>query len=192
MQNIFPILSHDGSLLIKIGDFGSAKIASTDDPLITTIGTWEYQAPEILNGDQYTLAVDIWSLGSLFFRLLTGRSLFPNRKTFFTYAYSSDGHEKHGPRNALLAQGIESEAVIDLVTRMLQIRPENRPSVEDALSHEWFNNPSGVETPVTPKLYRHFMRVFNGPALQRLNEVHSETISFIHYHGNLCVCLLSW
>ena len=192
MQNIFPILSHDRSLLIKIGDFGSAKIPSVNDQLVTAIGTPEYMAPEILGGSVYTHAVDIWSLGCLSFTLLTGKSFFPDRKTFYTYVFHPDGYKNHSPREALLAHGITSEPVIDLSTRLLQIPPENRPSAEDALSHEWFNNPSGVETQeVTLELYNHFVKVLSGPRLQRLITVppdilapnpplSSETISIIY------------
>lgn len=203
MQNIFPILSHDYSLLIKIGDFGAAKFASAEDPLTTGIGTWEHQAPEVFGDGPYTLAVDIWSLGTIFFTLLTGRPLFPNRNAFNTHIFKFEGCGEHSPRNALLAQGVKSEAAIDLVAWMLQIRPEDRPSAEGALSHRWFNNPSGMETQVTPELYSHFVKVLSGPVLQRFMKVQpvengpsivsstvdetrpsSETISLFIYHGN--------
>ena len=198
MQNIFPILCHDRTLLIKIGDFGAAKIASDRDPLITAIGTWEIMAPEILDGNPYTPSVDIWSLGYLFCTLLTGKPFFPDRKTYNTYVFHPDGCEIHAPRKALLAQGIKNEAAIDIVTKMLQVNPKDRPSAKDALDHEWFNNPPGVEPEkVTTDLYDHFMSVLSGPVLRRLIEVQpvifessprSETSSFI-YHGNLCACL---
>ena len=170
MQNIFPILSHDGSLLIKIGGFGAAKIPSDSDPLVTMVGTLEFMAPEIIDeSGPYTHAVDIWSLGCLFFTLLTGKTLFPHRRSFYIYVYHPDGSEINNPRNALLAQGIRSEAAMDLVMRMLQINPENRPSAKAALSHQWFTNPSGMETQVTPELYNHFVQVLSGPKLRRFN-----------------------
>lgn len=200
VQNIFPVLSHDRSLLIKIGDFGAAKVDSNVDPMKTMIGTWAHQAPEVLSGKPYTLAVDIWSLGTIFFRLLTGTPLFPDRAKLLTRIIKYDMRGEHSPRNDLLAQGIKSEAAIDLVVQMLQVCPEDRPSAEDALSHRWFNNPSGMETQVTPELYSHFVKVLSGPRLRRLIDVQpvengpsivssptvdetrpsSETISFIH------------
>lgn len=138
--------------------------------MITPIGgSWEYQAPEVCNNEKYTHAVDIWSLGALCFTLLTGESFFPDRKTFNNYAFGQECDKKPIP-NALRDQGIKSEAAIQLVTSMLQINPENRPSAKDALSHEWFKDPSGVGTLVTPELYKHFEAVLlrDGPVLKRL------------------------
>ena len=47
--NIFPILLNDGSLRIKIGDFGVSKRVSVDSStvLLTRVGTCEYTAPEV-------------------------------------------------------------------------------------------------------------------------------------------------
>ena len=157
MQNIFPILSHNRRLLIKIGDFGAAKISSAEDPLTSAIGTFEYGAPEIFSGDPYTDAVDIWSLGILSSRLWTGKPLFPDPKTLFDHVFI----QKEVP-NAL-GEGIKDQAAIELISWMIQIDPQNRPSAEAALSHEWFQNPSEVETQgVTLGLYSHFVDVLEG------------------------------
>lgn len=102
MQNIFPILSHDYSLLIKIGDFGAAKFASAEDPLATGIGTWEHQAPEVFGDGPYTLAVDIWSLGTIFFTLLTGRPLFPNGMHLILISSNLKGVENIAPEMLFL------------------------------------------------------------------------------------------
>ena len=165
MQNIFPILDHDKNLHIKIGDFSAAKIPTTDDPLKTVIGTWAYQAPEVLCGEPYDDAVDIWSLGCLFFRLWTGKPVFHSRKQLYTHAFCSP--EK--PPEAI-GKGIKDKAAVELITEMLQIVPQNRPSAQHALSHAWFTNQPGLETQkVTQEVYAQFMKVLKGkPILQRL------------------------
>lgn len=57
-------------------DFGSIK--SKNDRMQTkNIGTLAFQAPEILDGnDKYTSAIDIWSLGCVFYEIIKREPLF--------------------------------------------------------------------------------------------------------------------
>ena len=164
MQNIFPILSHDRSLLIKIGDFGCAKFATVDDPLITQWGTAAYQAPEVLDGDPYTKAVDIWSLGCLFVRLWTGKPWFDDRKMFNSHIMS---------RKTPPCKGITETAALGLVTWMLQMDPLNRPTAQDALSHVWFQNQPGLEAlKVNRDVYQRFTEFLGQKTIPQQLEVH--------------------
>ena len=62
---------------MKIADFGlAAFFVPNGEKLFDKCGTPCYVAPEILRGDGYSQKCDIFSLGSLFFNLLTGRYLF--------------------------------------------------------------------------------------------------------------------
>ena len=165
MQNIYPILSHDRSLLIKIGGLDAAKIPTMNNPLKTMVGSWLYQAPEVYGGDEYTNAVDIWSLGCLFFRLWTGDPLFPDRKTLFSYIFCPQDSPK------ALGEGIKDKAARELITGMFQLDPNDRPSAKVALSHEWFQNPSEMETQeVTLGLYSHFVDLLESGKIPRAVE----------------------
>jgi len=68
--------------LIKIADFGLAKLIRVDKTLPTltnsgiTIGTPTYMAPEQAKGDEIDHRVDIYSLGSTFYHLVTGKTPF--------------------------------------------------------------------------------------------------------------------
>ena len=57
---------------IKIGDFGLAKIVSSDKMMQTACGTPGYVAPEILKNTGYDKAVDMWSIGMILYILLSG------------------------------------------------------------------------------------------------------------------------
>lgn len=57
-------------LICKIGDFGLARFVEMTAN--SNCGTQNYMAPEILKNVPYDQAVDVWSLGVLFFYLLFG------------------------------------------------------------------------------------------------------------------------
>lgn len=60
-QNIF--LTTGG--IIKIGDFGIAKVLkNTRELAATRIGTPYYMSPEVMDNKRYNSKTDIWSLGS--------------------------------------------------------------------------------------------------------------------------------
>lgn len=71
----------DGSLQPKIADFGLAKAIGTDSSSTRTgeiLGTPGYMAPEQASGvvKSFTAACDIYALGAILYRLLTGRPPF--------------------------------------------------------------------------------------------------------------------
>ena len=61
---------------MRIADFGLAVFTETDEKIFEKCGTPSYVAPEILKNIGYSYKSDIFSMGSLFFNLFTGRYLF--------------------------------------------------------------------------------------------------------------------
>jgi hypothetical protein len=72
-SNVFMCDGHDG-LFVKLLDFGIAKDVSTIRGETTTgvIGTPHYMSPEQLIGGETDYRADIWALGVVAFRALTG------------------------------------------------------------------------------------------------------------------------
>ena len=68
---------------LMIGDFGLADRVPEDPniKLYEYCGTPCYMAPEVLNRNGYREKADLFSLGSVFFNLLTNMSLFRGRDT---------------------------------------------------------------------------------------------------------------
>ncbi len=71
----------DGS--VRVLDFGLAKschYAGAPDKGLTqtgaVLGTWRYMSPEQVRGEDLDPRTDIWSLGALFFEMVTGRPPF--------------------------------------------------------------------------------------------------------------------
>lgn len=72
-------IADSGEINVKIADFGLSTFSGNNprDKLFDKCGTPCYAAPEILRGEGYTSKCDIFSLGSIFFNLVSGRYLFP-------------------------------------------------------------------------------------------------------------------
>ncbi len=77
-DNIMIVRGKDGSDVVKVVDFGIAKAVAGDDAgqKVTktglVVGTPEYMSPEQLSGDKLDGRSDIYSLGLVFYRMLTG------------------------------------------------------------------------------------------------------------------------
>ena len=73
--------------LAKVADFGLARSISASDEqnesvLTEYVATRWYRAPEILLGsNNYTKAVDMWSVGCILGELIIGKAIFPGTST---------------------------------------------------------------------------------------------------------------
>lgn len=72
--------------MVKLGDFGIARILSnTTDMAATVVGTPYYLSPEIVQSNSYNYKTDIWSLGVLLYELCALKPPF-NGKTIHMLA----------------------------------------------------------------------------------------------------------
>ena len=73
------ILMNDKGV-VKICDFGSAKVLSENGLNTPYIVSRYYRAPElILACSDYTTAIDIWAIGCILAEFLTKRPIFPGK-----------------------------------------------------------------------------------------------------------------
>ena len=77
------------NLNVKIIDFGFSLFTLKNRKLSLHCGTPSYMAPELVAKEDYLgQPVDIWALGILLFKMLTGAYPFTGTKIFlFTYSY---------------------------------------------------------------------------------------------------------
>ncbi|MBL8954316.1 MAG: serine/threonine protein kinase [Myxococcaceae bacterium] len=74
-SNLFLVLEPDGKRLLKVLDFGIAKLLTNDRPHTqpgSILGTPEYMSPEQVRGEPPGAEVDLYALGVIAFELLTG------------------------------------------------------------------------------------------------------------------------
>ncbi|TGZ59596.1 hypothetical protein CRM22_008989 [Opisthorchis felineus] len=72
------LLINPESGVLKICDFGSAKVLSPTEANVSYICSRYYRAPELIFGaTHYTVLIDMWSAGCVIGELLLGRPLFP-------------------------------------------------------------------------------------------------------------------
>ncbi|KAL9565561.1 hypothetical protein ACKAV7_010303 [Fusarium commune] len=127
--------------VLKLGDFGLARAFGIPvNTFSNEVVTLWYRAPDVLLGSRtYNTSIDIWSAGCIMAEMFTGRPLayWPGITQFPEYKPTFHMYATQDLRNILPA--IDPNG-IDLLQRMLQLRPELRISAHDALQHVWFND----------------------------------------------------
>eukprot|EP00557_Chaetoceros_sp_GSL56_P003610 CAMPEP_0176492430 /NCGR_PEP_ID=MMETSP0200_2-20121128/8992_1 /TAXON_ID=947934 /ORGANISM="Chaetoceros sp., Strain GSL56" /LENGTH=743 /DNA_ID=CAMNT_0017889987 /DNA_START=590 /DNA_END=2821 /DNA_ORIENTATION=- len=129
----------DKNLRIKVGDFGLAtKLTDKDEKRKTICGTPNYIAPEVIEGDKekrgHSFEVDIWSIGVICYTLLVGKPPYESKDVKSTYQRILR-NEYSFPSHVPI-----SDYARDLISRMLQTRPENRPDLDTIFAHPFFTH----------------------------------------------------
>lgn len=148
----------------KVCDFGLACMSEAE--LTQNCGSIGYIAPEILNHHQYTKNVDIYGAGIILYILLSG-----------LHPFLSSTHKKTLAKNKIAKisfAGKEwkriSKDAIDLTDKLTKKDPDQRISIENALSHPFITRNQNDEQ-------RYFSAVNNTP-------VRSEHFNFTNYLYN--------
>lgn len=154
--------------LVKIADFGLARLYKPNAVQTSVVATLWYRSPEVLLSfrEGYASAVDMWGAGCIFGEIVRREPLFqgtsensqlvkifeiigsPNacdwpRGTSLAYA-SFAGYSEVSFRELFPQMPFEA---IDLIKRMLTFNPERRISAKGALAHPYFQNYTPVLIP---------------------------------------------
>eukprot|EP00644_Phytophthora_capsici_P004308 jgi/Phyca11/110074/e_gw1.17.344.1 len=120
---------------VKLADFGWSVYAPKPyNHRKTFCGTPDYLSPEMVMGESYDYRADSWSLGVLTYELLVGSTPFKCENQMEMYRRIGLV-EYHFPPTPLV-----SESAKNFIARLLQRKPCNRMSLEDAANHSWLQN----------------------------------------------------
>jgi len=127
------LLNYKGHIVMT--DFGLSKegLHAKDARTATFCGTPEYLAPEIIKGDDYTKAIDWWSVGTLIYEMLTGLPPFytEDEENMYHKIMTSD----------LVIPPNFSPEVADIIKQFLQRDPKERlQETQKIRSHPWFRD----------------------------------------------------
>jgi len=131
--NIFVTQSADAPSIVKVLDFGIAKLAAEtlddDDPHTLTqigamIGTPRYMSPEQCSGLELTPAADVYSLGVILYEMLTGTVPFSGSSPL-AIAVKQTSEYPRPPKEIVAAIPDDLEKV---VLHALEKDPKYRPS----------------------------------------------------------------
>jgi len=130
----------DGTLLVKVLDFGIARVASDAvgraGPALTrvgtVIGTPGYMAPEQALGEEVDYRIDLYALGLLLYEMITGQPVFD--LVDLTAIVTRQLTEEIEPlaNVASVPPGL-SELVMRALDRKKEQRPESAAAVRDGL-----------------------------------------------------------
>jgi glycogen synthase kinase 3 beta len=155
------LLLNPATGVLKLCDFGSAKILVPGEPNVSYICSRYYRAPELIFGaTNYTTNIDVWSTGCVIAELMLGQPLFPGEsgidqlveiiKVLGTptkeqiktmnpnYMEHKFPQIKPHPFSKVFRPRTSPEA-IDLVSRLLEYTPSARLSDIEAMCHPFFD-----------------------------------------------------
>ena len=127
----------DSQGYLRLTDFGIAKIYRKENNKDTS-GTPGYMAPEVMNGQNHTIAVDYFALGVIGYELMMRKRpyLGKNRKEIKEKIMSHQVQVK----KSMVPQGWSVESA-DFINRLLQRKPANRLGLRgptEVKEHLWF------------------------------------------------------
>jgi serine/threonine protein kinase len=116
---------------VKLTDFGyGAQLSQEQDKRKSVVGTTYWMAPEVITGQQYGTAVDIWSTGIMAIELVEGDPPYMDQSAVRAlYLIASKG------RPPLKYPDRMSPEYIDFIEQCTIKEPGQRPSAEDLLQH---------------------------------------------------------
>lgn len=144
------MVNKDGK--VKLIDFGFATMYHANKVLETNCGSPLYAAPEIVKGIHYRgPEVDCWSLGVVFYAMLTGNLPFEDKKLKGLYQKICLGSFEM-PKTL-------SPSAKDLIRRMLTVDNGKRASMLQIQKHPWLTG--GLSLPKSLPIFSRMKNAYN-------------------------------
>ncbi|CAF0793955.1 unnamed protein product [Didymodactylos carnosus] len=143
-ENLLINFIHDSSLnnrsieLVKLADFGYARIILDHSLRRTQVGTKVYMSPELYHNERgYNKLTDIWAVGIVLYACLSGKTPYDHNNVAKAEEYVNNSNYMYSEWI-----GISSTAKDFISSNLLVTNPQNRTKANEALRHEWFKDES--------------------------------------------------
>lgn len=131
-QNLLLSMS-DSNAVLKIADFGFARPLQPQGLAETLCGSPLYMAPEIMQFQKYDAKADLWSVGTILFQLVTGKTPFSGNNQMQLMQNILKSNELQFPPEV----GDLHPSCKDLCYKLLRQHPVERLSFEEFFDHEF-------------------------------------------------------
>ena len=125
--------TNEDLFLLKIIDFGTAKIFDKNKRPRAVVGSIYYIAPEVIL-KKYGKECDMWSLGVILYMFIVGHAPFDGKSNREIMEKIKTGIFLKSEKRWKKA----SREVRDLINKLLIVEPEKRLTAFEALKHPWF------------------------------------------------------
>jgi glycogen synthase kinase 3 beta len=155
--------------VLKLCDFGSAKILVQGEPNVSYICSRYYRAPELIFGaTDYTTIIDVWSSGCVMAELMLGQPIFPGdhsvdqlveiikvlgTPTKEQIKKMNPNHAEHKlpqvkacPWSKVFRSRSVNNECLDFIAKLLEYVPDERLKSFDCLAHPFFDELRSLET----------------------------------------------
>ena len=136
-DSMIPVAGLASLPMLKLADFGFARVLPSTSLAETLCGSPLYMAPEILRYERYDAKADLWSVGTVLYEMVTGRPPFraSNHVELLRKIEATEDHIKF-PREAIVSAEMKA-----LIRGLLKRSPVERMSFDNFFAHEVVSKP---------------------------------------------------
>ena len=136
-DSLFPVTGLPSLPMLKLADFGFARVLPSTSLADTLCGSPLYMAPEILRYERYDAKADLWSVGTVVFEMATGRPPFKARNHVeLLRKIESNDDVIRFPRETVMSPEMKA-----LVRGLLKRSPVERTTFEKFFDDEVITGP---------------------------------------------------
>ncbi|KAI0976181.1 Serine/threonine-protein kinase ATG1 [Xylaria arbuscula] len=165
-DSLIPAVGLQSLPMLKLADFGFARVLPSTSLAETLCGSPLYMAPEILRYERYDAKADLWSVGTVAFEMISGKPPFraSNHVELLRKIEGNSDNIKFS-KEVQVSSGLKA-----LIRALLKRKPVERMSFESFFNHDVIADPiPGLVEDDLPKLSSKNLR-----ALSRTDEPRPE------------------
>ncbi|CAO0790614.1 unnamed protein product [Mucor circinelloides] len=126
---------NDDLPVLKVADFGFARILPNASLADTLCGSPLYMGPEILSYKKYDAKADLWSVGAVLYEMVTGRPPFRAQNHIELLKKIQENNDKIQFPDERHSDIVIGSDLKDLIRKLLKKNPVERASFEEFFSH---------------------------------------------------------